>query len=67
MASWWSASLGSTESLVAPVQLYLGNDLTAEEQKRAHIKESTVRLAVGIEHVDDLVADIEQALAKTFG
>lgn len=62
-----TASLGSTESLVAPVQLYLGTDLSAEEQARAQIKECTVRFAVGIEHVDDLVADIEQALRKTFG
>jgi len=61
-----TASLGSTDSLVAPVQLYLGNDLTAEEQARAHIKDSTVRFAVGIEHVDDLIADITQALRKTF-
>ena len=49
------------------MQLYLGNDLTAEEQKRAKIRESTVRFAVGIEHIDDLIADIDQALAKTFG
>jgi len=62
-----TASLGSTESLVAPVQLYLGNDLTAEEQQRAQIRESTVRFAVGVEHVDDLIADIDQAFAKTFG
>jgi cystathionine beta-lyase/cystathionine gamma-synthase len=61
-----TASLGSTESLVAPVQLYLGSDLTPEEQRRAQIKESTVRFAVGLEHVDDLIADIEQAFAKTF-
>ena len=61
-----TASLGSTESLVCPVQLYLGSDLTAEEQKRAQIKESTVRFALGIEHVDDLAADIDQAFAKTF-
>jgi cystathionine beta-lyase/cystathionine gamma-synthase len=61
-----TASLGSTDSLVAPVQLYLGNDLTAEEQARANIKDSTVRFAVGIEHVDDLIADISQALRKTF-
>jgi cystathionine beta-lyase/cystathionine gamma-synthase len=60
-----TASLGSTESLVVPVQLFLGTDLSAEEQKRAQIKESTVRLAVGIEHVDDLIADLEQALAKS--
>ena len=50
----------------APVKLYLGSDLSAEEQTRAQIKESTVRFAVGIEHVDDLIADIEQAFAKTF-
>jgi len=60
-----TSSLGSTESLVAPVQLYLGSDLTAEEQKRALIKDCTVRLAVGLEHVDDLIADIDQALRKT--
>ncbi len=62
-----TASLGSTESLVCPVKLYLGSDLTAEEHARAQIKESTVRFAVGIEHVDDLIADVEQALRKTFG
>jgi cystathionine beta-lyase/cystathionine gamma-synthase len=62
-----TASLGSTESLVAPVKLYLGTDLSAEEQQRAQIKDSTVRFAVGIEHVDDLIADIDQALRKTFG
>jgi cystathionine beta-lyase/cystathionine gamma-synthase len=62
-----TASLGSTDSLVSPVKLFLGSDLSAEEQARAHIKESTVRFAVGIEHVDDLIADIDQALTKTFG
>ena len=62
-----TASLGSTESLVCPVKLYLGSDLSAEEHARALIKDSTVRLAVGIEHIDDLIADIEQAFAKTFG
>jgi cystathionine beta-lyase/cystathionine gamma-synthase len=60
-----TSSLGSTESLVAPVQLYLGSDLTAEEQKRAQIKDCTGRLAVGLEHVDDLIADLDQALRKT--
>jgi cystathionine beta-lyase/cystathionine gamma-synthase len=62
-----TASLGSTDSLVAPVQLYLGSDLSAEGQVAAKITESTVRFAVGIEHVDDLIADVDQALGKTFG
>jgi len=29
------------------------------------VKEETVRLCVGIEHIDDLRADLDQALAKT--
>jgi cystathionine beta-lyase/cystathionine gamma-synthase len=62
-----TASLGSTDSLVGPVQLYLGSDLSAEEQVAAQITESTVRFAVGIEHIDDLVADVDQALRTTFG
>ena len=60
-----TSSLGSTESLAAPVQLYLGTDLTADEQARAQIKDCTVRIAIGLEHVDDLIADIDQALRKT--
>ncbi|HEX5419117.1 MAG TPA: PLP-dependent aspartate aminotransferase family protein [Gammaproteobacteria bacterium] len=61
-----ASSLGSTDSLVAPVRLYLGGDLSPEELERAGIKDSTVRLAVGIEHVDDLVADLVQAFEKVF-
>jgi cystathionine beta-lyase/cystathionine gamma-synthase len=62
-----TASLGSVDSLVAPVQLYLGSDLTPEELERAGISESTVRLAVGIEHAEDLIADLDQAFAEVFG
>jgi len=61
-----TASLGSTESLVSPVRLFLGSDLSEEELAQSMITDSTVRLAVGIEHIDDLVSDIEQALARTF-
>jgi cystathionine beta-lyase/cystathionine gamma-synthase len=61
-----TASLGSTDSLVAPAKLYLGNDLSPDEQTRAGLKDSTVRLAVGIEDREDLIADIRQALAKAF-
>jgi cystathionine beta-lyase/cystathionine gamma-synthase len=62
-----TASLGSTESLVAPVKLYLGRDLSAEELLRARIGDSTVRLAVGIEAVEDLIDDLRQAFAQVFG
>lgn len=62
-----TSSLGSTESLVAPVKLYLGRDLSAEELRAANITDSMVRLAVGIEDVEDLIADLTQAFAKVFG
>lgn len=61
-----ASSLGSTDSLAAPVQLYLGMDLSDDEQAEALITESTVRLAVGIEHIDDLIADLDQAFDAAF-
>ena len=57
-----ASSLGSTDSLAAPVELFLGSDLSKEEKAAAEIAGSTVRLAVGIEHIDDLIADLAQAL-----
>jgi cystathionine beta-lyase/cystathionine gamma-synthase len=61
-----ASSLGSTDSLVAPVQLYLGSDLSDDEQAQAQIGEATIRIAVGIEHVDDLIADLSQAFDAAF-
>jgi cystathionine beta-lyase/cystathionine gamma-synthase len=62
-----TSSVGSTESLVAPVKLYWGNDLEPAELERALITDGTVRLAIGIEHADDLIADLTQALEQVFG
>ncbi len=61
-----TSSVGSTESLVAPAKLYFARDLNEEEAARAGINDGTVRLSVGLEHPDDLTADLEQAFAKTF-
>lgn len=61
-----TASLGSTESLVAPVMLYQAGDLSADELERSRITDSTVRLAIGIEDVSDLIADLDQAFASAF-
>ena len=60
------ASIGSTESLVAPVKLYFAGDLSDEECRRARIGDNTVRLAVGLEDPGDLIADLEQAFAAVF-
>jgi cystathionine beta-lyase/cystathionine gamma-synthase len=57
-----AASLGSTESLAAPGELFFAGDLSAREKKLAGITRNTVRLSVGLEDADDLIADLERAL-----
>ncbi len=58
-----AASLGSTESLIAPSKILYGYDLDDSQRKIAGIEETTLRLSIGIEDVDDLIADLHQALA----
>jgi cystathionine beta-lyase/cystathionine gamma-synthase len=57
-----AASLGSTESLVMPPQLLRNRDLSAAQAALASVSDSTVRLSVGIEDPEDLIADLRQAL-----
>lgn len=58
-----AASLGSTESLVVTAQMMGGRDLTADQQAVSGITDGTVRLSIGLEDVDDLLADVTQALS----
>ncbi len=58
-----AASMGSPESLIIPPGLMGPHDLPAELGALAGIDPGTVRLSIGLEDPDDLVADIEQALA----
>jgi cystathionine beta-lyase/cystathionine gamma-synthase len=58
-----SASLGSTESLVQPGQLMRPRDLSEQEREWAGITDAQLRLSIGIEAVEDLIADLTQALA----
>jgi O-acetylhomoserine (thiol)-lyase len=39
--------------------------LTPEEQLKAGVTPEMIRLSVGIEHIDDIIADLEQALEKS--
>jgi len=56
-------SLGGVETLVAHPATMSHAYLTAEERARMGIGDGLVRLSVGIEDVEDIIADIEQALA----
>jgi cystathionine beta-lyase/cystathionine gamma-synthase len=57
-------SLGGVESLVSIPCLTSHAMLSPEERKQAGIGDSMVRLALGIENTEDLIADIENALAS---
>ena len=60
-----AVSLGGTESLASHPAAMTHSGVPAEVRARIGVLETTVRLSVGIEHPDDLVADIAQALAAT--
>ncbi len=58
-----AVSLGSTESLAEHPATMTHADVEPEEQAHLGISESMVRLSVGVEHYEDIIADLEQALA----
>jgi cystathionine gamma-synthase len=57
-------SLGGVESLVAYPVTMSHAAMSAEARERAGITEGLLRLSVGIEHVDDLAADLTAALDR---
>ena len=58
------ANLGDTRSLVIHSASTTHRQLTAEQQEAAGAAPNVVRLSIGIEDADDLIADLDQALAK---
>ena len=58
-----AVSLGGTESLASLPASMTHSGVPVEVRERMGVLESTVRLSIGIEHPDDLVADLAQALA----
>ncbi len=59
------ANLGDARSLVIHSASTTHRQLTPEQQKAAGAEPDVVRLSIGIEDPDDLIADIDQALAKS--
>jgi len=57
-----AVSLGSTESLAQHPSAMTHSGLTAEDKLLGGITDNLVRLSIGIEHADDLIWDIGQAL-----
>ncbi|MBI2320467.1 MAG: aminotransferase class I/II-fold pyridoxal phosphate-dependent enzyme [Betaproteobacteria bacterium] len=57
-------NIGDAKSLACHPATTTHRQLSAEELAKAGVTEDTVRLSVGIEHIDDLKEDLEQALAS---
>ncbi len=57
-----ATSLGDIYTLVAYPAIASHRELTGRERARVGIGDNLLRLSVGIEHVDDIIADLAQAL-----
>ncbi|MGC9163339.1 MAG: O-acetylhomoserine aminocarboxypropyltransferase/cysteine synthase family protein [Thiomonas sp.] len=58
-------NIGDCKSLACHPATTTHRQLNAEELAAAGVSEDMVRLSIGIEHVHDLIADLDQALAKS--
>ncbi|HEX4570818.1 MAG TPA: PLP-dependent transferase [Dongiaceae bacterium] len=59
------ANIGDARSLAIHPATTTHSQLTPEEQAATGVTEGYVRLSVGIEHIDDILADLDQALAAS--
>ena len=58
------ANVGDAKSLAIHPASTTHSQLSAEQLREAGIQESMVRLSIGIEHIDDIKGDIDQALKQ---
>ena len=58
------ANVADVKSLVIHPYTTTHSQMTPEELKQQHITPSTIRLSIGTEHIDDIIADLSQAFDK---
>ncbi len=58
------ANIGDAKTLAIHPATTTHQQLSAEEQRATGVTCDFIRLSIGLEHIDDIIADIEQALAK---
>lgn len=58
------ANVADVKSLVIHPYTTTHSQMSPEELAQQHITPSTVRLSIGVEHIDDIIADLSQALEK---
>ena len=57
------ANIGDARSLAIHPATTTHSQLSAEEQEATGVTDGYVRLSIGIEHIDDIIADLDQAFA----
>jgi O-acetylhomoserine (thiol)-lyase len=60
-------NLGDAKSLACHPASTTHRQMSPEEQRHAGVTPEMIRLSIGIEHVDDIIADLEQALSAAVG
>ena len=58
------ANVGDSKTLVIHPASTTHQQLSSEEQESAGVTPTMVRVSVGLEHIDDIIADFEQALQQ---
>ena len=56
-------NIGDAKSLACHPASTTHRQLTEEEQAKVGVKPETIRLSVGIEHLEDIIEDLDQALS----
>ena len=59
-----SANLGDTRTIITHPASTTHSKLSAAERSAVGISDGLIRVSVGLEHVSDIIADVEQALAR---
>jgi methionine-gamma-lyase len=59
-----AVSLGGTESLAEHPYTMTHADVSPEDKHRVGLTDSLIRMSIGLEHPDDLIADLDQAMAE---
>ena len=58
------ANVADVKSLAIHPATTTHSQMSPEELEQQHITPSTIRLSIGIEHIDDIIADMDQAFDK---
>jgi O-succinylhomoserine sulfhydrylase len=60
-----SANLGDVKTIATHPASSTHSKLSEEERKAVGITSGSIRISVGLEHIDDIIGDVEQALRKS--